>query len=203
MSAYAELCARTEAIVLGASAGGVQALSELLPALPGSAQVSVFVVLHLPRDRPSLLAEVFSHKCALTVREAQDKEPVAPGTVYFAPANYHLLIDEGPQLALSVDELVHHSRPSIDVLFESAAEIYRERLLGVILTGANEDGAAGLAAVHDAGGITVIQEPQSAQASLMVLSALRRRSPDLVLPLGEIAQLFGSLASGTGPSRIA
>ena len=201
MSAYTELCARTEAIVLGASTGGVQALSELLPALPGSAQVSVFVVLHLPRDRPSLLAELFSHKCALTVREAQDKEPVAPGTVYFAPANYHLLIDEGPQLALSVDELVHHSRPSIDVLFESAAEIYRERLLGVILTGANEDGAAGLAAVHDAGGITVIQEPQSAQASLMVLSALRRRSPDLVLPLGEIAQLFGSLAPSPAPSR--
>jgi two-component system, chemotaxis family, protein-glutamate methylesterase/glutaminase len=203
VSAYAELCARTEAIVLGASAGGVQALSELLPALPGSARVSVFVVLPLPRDRPSLLAEVFSHKCALTVREAQDKEPVAPGTVYFAPANYHLLIDEGPQLALSVDELVNHSRPSIDVLFESAAEIYRERLLGVILTGANEDGAAGLAAVHDAGGITVIQEPQSAQASLMVLSALRRRAPDLVLPLGEIAQLFGSLAPSTVPSRTA
>jgi two-component system chemotaxis response regulator CheB len=201
VSAYAELCARTEAIVLGASAGGVQALSELLPALPGSAQVSVFVVLHLPRDRPSLLAEVFSHKCALTVCEAQDKEPVAPGTIYFAPANYHLLIDEGPQLALSVDELVHHSRPSIDVLFESAAEIYRERLLGVILTGANEDGAAGLAAVHDAGGITVIQEPQSAQASLMVMSALRRRAPDLVLPLGEIAQLFESLAPGAAPSR--
>jgi two-component system chemotaxis response regulator CheB len=203
MSAYAEFCARTEAIVLGASAGGVQALSELLPALPGGAQVSVFVVLHLPRDRPSLLADVFSHRCALAVREAQDKEPVAPGTVYFAPANYHLLIDEGPQLALSVDEPVHHSRPSIDVLFESAAEIYRERLLGVILTGANEDGAAGLAAVHDAGGITVIQEPQSAQASLMVLSALRRRSPDLVLPLGGIAQLFGSLAPSAAPSRTA
>jgi two-component system, chemotaxis family, protein-glutamate methylesterase/glutaminase len=198
VSAYAELCARTEAIVLGASAGGVQALSEVLPALRGSAQVSVFVVLHLLRDRPSLLAEVFSHKCALAVREAQDKEPVAPGTVYFAPANYHLLIDEGPQLALSVDELVHHSRPSIDVLFESAAEIYRERLLGVILTGANEDCAAGLAAVHDAGGVTVIQEPKSAQSSLMVLSALQRRSPDLVLPLEEIARLFGSLgASGT------
>ena len=106
-------------------------------------------------------------------------------------------------MALSVDELVHHSRPSIDVLFESAAEIYRERLLGVILTGANEDGAAGLAAVHDAGGITVIQEPQSAQASVMVLSALRRRSPDLVLPLGEIAQLFGSLAPSPVPSRTA
>jgi two-component system, chemotaxis family, protein-glutamate methylesterase/glutaminase len=179
----------------------VQALSEVLPALPAGSRTAVFVVLHLPRDRPSLLVEVFSRKCALAVREAQDKEPVVPGTVYFAPANYHLLIDEGPQLALSADELVHHSRPSIDVLFESAAEIYRERLLGVILTGASEDGAAGLAAVHDAGGITVIQEPQSAQSSLMVLSAMQRRSPDMVLPLAEIARLFAGLAANADPIK--
>jgi two-component system, chemotaxis family, protein-glutamate methylesterase/glutaminase len=189
--------------VVGTSVGGVQALSELLPALPAGTKASVFVVLHLPRDRPSLLVEVFSPKCALAVSEAQDKEPVAPGTVYFAPPNYHLLIDRGPQLALSADELVHHSRPSIDVLFESAAEIYRDRLLGVILTGANEDGAAGLAAVHDAGGVTVIQEPRTAQSSLMVLSALRRRRPDLVLPLPKIAELFRSLTLCAAPLRTA
>jgi two-component system, chemotaxis family, protein-glutamate methylesterase/glutaminase len=193
MSPHAELCARTEAVVIGASAGGVQALCEVLPALPAGLKAAVFAVLHLPRDRPSLLVEVFSRKCALSVCEAEDKEPVAPGTVYFAPANYHLLIDPGPQLALSADELVHHSRPSIDVLFESAAEVYRDRLLGIILTGASEDGAAGLEAVHDAGGLTVIQEPQTAQSSLMVLSALQRRSPDLVLSLAQIAELFASL----------
>jgi len=203
VSAYAELCARTEAVVVGASAGGVQALSRLLPALPAGTKASLFVVLHLPRDRPSLVVEVFSRKCALAVSEAQDKEPVAPGTVYFAPPNYHLLIDRGPQLALSADEPVHHSRPSIDVLFESAAEIYRDRLLGVILTGANEDGAAGLAAVHDAGGVTVIQEPRTAQSSLMVLAALQRRSPDLVLPLPKIAELFGSLTHCAAPWRTA
>ena len=198
MSVEAERLARIEAVAIGASAGGVQALSELLPALPARARVSVFVVLHLPRDRPSLLVEVFSRKCALVVCEAEDKEPILPGTVYFAPTNYHLLIDQGPQLALSADDLVHHSRPSIDVLFESAAEIYRERLLGVILTGASEDGARGLAAVHDAGGITVIQEPQTAQSSLMVTSALRRRSPDLVLSLGGIARLFAGFAVNAG-----
>lgn len=190
MTARAALREKVDAIVIGASAGGVQALSEVLPGLPGGSKVSVFVVLHLPRDRPSLLAEVFSRKCALEVREAVDKEPVAPGTVYFAPADYHLLIDRGPQLALSADELVHHSRPSIDVLFESAAEVYRERLLGIILTGANEDGAAGLAAVHDAGGVTVIQEPQTAQSSQMVLSALELRAPDFVFSLGAIAELL-------------
>src|ERR1700761_4480588 len=166
--------ARIDGIVIGASAGGVQALSELLPALPAESKTAVFVVLHLPRDRPSLLVEVFSHKCLLTVREAQDKEPVGPGTVYFAPPNYHLLVDAGPQLSLSADDLVHHSRPSIDVLFESAVDVYGARLLGIVLTGANDDGAEGLAAIHAAGGITVIQQPDSAQAKQMVVSALIR-----------------------------
>jgi two-component system, chemotaxis family, protein-glutamate methylesterase/glutaminase len=187
--------ARIEAVVIGASAGGVQALAELLPALPARAGLAVFVVLHLPRDRPSLLVDVFSHKCAIAVSEAQDKEPVTPGTVYFAPPNYHLLIDAGPQLSLSADDLVNHSRPSIDVLFESAADVYRERLLGIILTGANEDGAAGLAAVHDAGGITAVQEPQSAQSSAMVLSALARHTPDFVLSIAEMAELLEDLST--------
>jgi two-component system chemotaxis response regulator CheB len=181
------------AVAIGASAGGVQALSELLPALSRESQAAVFVVLHLPRDRPSLLVDVFSQKCALLVREAEDKEPVTPGTVYFAPPNYHLLVDAGPQLALSADDLVNHSRPSIDVLFDSAAQVYREHLLGIILSGANEDGAEGLAAVHDAGGLTVVQEPQTAQSSAMILSALERRPADLVLDLAAIAELLQRL----------
>jgi two-component system, chemotaxis family, protein-glutamate methylesterase/glutaminase len=181
------------AVAIGASAGGVQALSELLPALSRESQAAVFVVLHLPRDRPSLLVDVFSQKCALLVREAEDKEPVTPGTVYFAPPNYHLLVDAGPQLALSADDLVNHSRPSIDVLFDSAAQVYREHLLGIILSGANEDGAEGLAAVHDAGGLTVVQEPQTAHSSAMILSALERRPADLVLDLAGIAELLQRL----------
>lgn len=191
--------AQIRAIAIGASAGGVQALSEVLPALRANAQMPVFVVLHVPRGRPSLLVEVFSRKCALAVREAEDKEPISPGTVYFAPPDYHLLVDEGPQLALSADDLVHHSRPSIDVLFESAAQVYREHLLGIILSGANEDGAAGLAAVHDAGGLTIVQEPETAQSSVMLLSALERRPHNLVLSLEQIAELLGDLGSGTEP----
>jgi two-component system, chemotaxis family, protein-glutamate methylesterase/glutaminase len=189
------------AVAIGASAGGVQALSVLLPALPAKAAVAVFIVLHLPRDRPSILAEVFSRKCLLDVREAQDKEPVIAGTVYFAPANYHLLLDHGPQLALSVDDLVHHSRPSIDVLFESAAEVYGNRLLGIILTGANEDGAQGLAAVHDAGGLTVVQTPETAQSPQMVISALKLRQPDYVLPLEEIAAMLSALPTTAAVPR--
>jgi two-component system chemotaxis response regulator CheB len=181
------------AVAIGASAGGVQALCELLPALSPESRAAVFVVLHLPRDRPSLLVDVFSHKCELPVREAEDKEPVMPGTVYFAPPNYHLLVDAGPQLALSADDLVNHSRPSIDVLFDSAAQVYREHLLGIILSGANEDGAEGLAAVHEAGGLTAVQEPQTAQSSAMILSALERRPADLVLDLAGIAELLKRL----------
>jgi two-component system chemotaxis response regulator CheB len=127
------------------------------------------------------------------VREAEDKEPVIAGTVYFAPPNYHLLVDAGPQLALSADDLVNHSRPSIDVLFDSAAQVYREHLLGIILSGANEDGAEGLAAVHDAGGLTVVQEPQTAHSSAMILSALERGPADLVLDLAGIAGLLARL----------
>ncbi len=184
---------RIDAVVIGASAGGVEALSVLLPTLPPASRAAIFIVLHLPRDRPSLLPEIFARKCPLPVREAEDKEPVRSGTVYFAPSNYHLLVDRGPQLALSADDLVYHSRPSIDVLFESAADVYGQHLLGIILTGANEDGAAGLAAVHAGGGITVVQQPQSARAPQMALSALRLRRPDLVLPLKEIAGLLSTL----------
>jgi two-component system chemotaxis response regulator CheB len=184
-----------DGIVIGTSAGGVEALSGLLPALPAGLRAALFVVIHLPRERPSLLVDIFAPKCALAVREAEDKEPVLPGTVYFAPPDYHLLIDNGPALALSTDDLVHFSRPSIDVLFESAADIYGDRLLGIILTGANQDGASGLHAVHRAGGITVVQEPDEAQAPYMVEAALRRTEADYVLPLDGIARLLGSIDS--------
>lgn len=190
------LAGRIDAVVIGASAGGIEALTVLLPALLPGLRPPIFIVLHLPRDTPSVLVEIFTRKCAVPVREAEDKEAVAAGTVYFAPNNYHLLVDDGPQLSLSADDPVHHSRPSIDVLFESAADTYGERLLGIILSGANEDGARGLAAVHDAGGITVVQCPQTARAPHMVLSALKLRPADQVLPLDEIAGMLTTLDSG-------
>ena len=181
---------RIDAIVIGASAGGIGVLSTLLPALPASLQTPVFIVLHLPRDRQSVLSEIFARKCALPVQEAEDKQSIAAGTIYFAPNNYHLLIDEGPQLALSADEPVHHSRPSIDVLFESAAEYYGSRLLGIILTGANEDGARGLAMIHDSGGLTIVQKPDTAISPLMVEAALKLRPADWILAPEEIAEML-------------
>jgi two-component system chemotaxis response regulator CheB len=186
-------CDRYDGVVVGASAGGVEALTTLLPALPRHCLASVFVVIHLPRERPSLLVEIFEPRCALPVREAQDKEPVAAGTVYFAPPDYHLLVDAGPQLALSTDDLVHFSRPSVDVLFESAADVYGERLLGVVLTGASADGADGLAAVDRAGGGVVVQRPDTARSPIMAAAALQRTPTALALSLPEIADLFRGL----------
>jgi two-component system, chemotaxis family, protein-glutamate methylesterase/glutaminase len=184
---------RIDAIAIGASAGGVEALSVLLPALRAASKVSVFIVVHLPRDRPSMLTEVFAPKCALAVFEAEDKLPIEAGTVCFAPPDYHLLIDTGPQFALSADELVNFSRPSIDVLFESAAEAYGHRLLGIVLSGANSDGAAGLAAIASAGGTTIAQDPAEARCASMPEAAIRLRQPDHVLPLDAIAELLRTL----------
>ena len=184
---------RVDAVVIGASAGGVEALSVLLPALPGRMDAAVFVVLHLPRDRRSLLVNIFAPKCAVMVVEAQDKEPVARGTVYFAPPDYHLLLDDGPQLALSVDEPVHYSRPSIDVLFQSATDVYRDRVLGILLTGGNQDGAAGLDTVRRTGGVTVAQDPLEAQVALMPESAIELGAAEFVLTLADIAALLRTL----------
>jgi two-component system, chemotaxis family, protein-glutamate methylesterase/glutaminase len=188
------------AVVIGASAGGVEALGALLPAFHRDAGVAVFVVVHLPRERPSRLTEIFAPKCSLTVVEADDKEPISPGTIYFAPPDYHLLIDIGPQIALSSDEPVHYSRPSIDVLFESAADIYRQRLLGIVLTGANDDGAAGLAAVARAGGQTLVQDPQTASATAMPLAALKAVPGSPALDLRSLAESVRGIESGKFPT---
>ena len=184
---------RIDAIVIGASAGGIEVLSTLLPALPVTLRAAVFVVLHQPPDRPSLLTEIFRRKCALPVREAEDKDAIEPGTIYFAPPNYHLLIEQGPRIALSIDDLVQFSRPSIDVLFQSAADVYRQRLLAILLTGWNEDGAAGMLAVQATRGITIVQDPHSAEAPVMPMAAIRLRAPAFVLHPQAIADLLRSL----------
>jgi two-component system chemotaxis response regulator CheB len=188
-----------EAVVIGASAGGVEALTVLLPALRGATRASIFVVLHLPRTRPSLLVDVFGARCALPVREAEDKEPVEPGTVYFAPPDYHLLLDRGPRLILSADDPVQFSRPSIDVLFESAAELYRERLLAIILSGASDDGTSGVVAVKRGGGVTVAQSPETAKASIMPGAAVNSGAIDHVFSLERIASLLQGLEIGNAP----
>jgi two-component system chemotaxis response regulator CheB len=172
-----------DAIVIGASAGGVAALRDVLGGLPADLPVPVLVVLHLPRDRPSTVAELLDGGCALPVREARDKQPLLPGTVTFAPPDYHLLVEDRDSLALSTDAPVLFSRPAIDPLFESASETFGDRLLALLLTGASSDGSEGVAAVRSRGGTAWVQRPDDAVASLMPSSALAHAGADAVLTL--------------------
>ncbi len=175
------------AVVIGASAGALDALSILLPALPATFRLPVIVVVHIPADARSRLADIFRAKCAVDVREAEDKEPLAPGTVFFAPPDYHLLVEMNERLSLSTDEPVLYSRPSIDVLFESAADVYGASLIGIMLSGANEDGARGLSAIVEAGGAAIIQNPDEAFASTMPRAAMAACPSARVLSLDAIA----------------
>ncbi len=175
-----------EAIVIGASAGAVQALSQILPRLPASYPLPVLVVVHVPAD-PSGLVALFASKCAIRVREPEDKEPIEGACVYFAPPGYHMLVEDGHTIALSLDEPVLYSRPSIDVLFQSAADSYGQGLIGVVLTGANEDGAAGATAILNAGGTVLVEDPDHAFADTMPRAALARCPSALTLSLDAIA----------------
>lgn len=185
------------AVVVGTSAGGVEALKQLLPALPPDLAVPVVIVQHIPNGTPSLLVEVFAPLCRVAVHDVDDKSELAPG-VWFAPPGYHVLVDGPRQLSLSVEEPVNWSRPSIDVLFESAAQVFGARLMAVLLTGASADGAAGLAAVARAGGTTVVQDPATATFDTMPRAAVARLVPDHVEDLAAIAARFGALAGAAG-----
>lgn len=181
---------RIEAVVIGASAGGVDALVELLPALPKDFGPATVCILHVPADRESRLAELFAARLALPVVEAMDKQPVEPGTVYFAGAGYHLSIEEDRVFSLSCEPPVHYARPAIDVLMESAADAYGPALAAILLTGANIDGAAGMQKIRQRGGLTVVQDPREAQAATMPREAIRRCDAHLVLPLAAIRELL-------------
>jgi two-component system, chemotaxis family, protein-glutamate methylesterase/glutaminase len=179
--------AAARAIVVGASAGALDALSAILPRLPASFGLPVIVVVHVPPDKQSLLAELFRAKCSVNVKEAEDKEPIMPGTIYFAPPDYHVLVETNGILSLSSEEPAMFSRPSIDVLFESAADSYGSGLIAIVLTGANSDGALGAKAVMDAGGRTIVQDPEEAFAAAMPLAAIAMNPGATIMPVANIA----------------
>ncbi|MCG6541011.1 chemotaxis protein CheB [Pseudomonas sp. KSR10] len=187
------LVRRIDAVVIGASAGGLAALSMLVEGLTSDLRQPLLMVQHVPPSGPTQLAEIFRRKTALRVKEADDKEVVRGGTLYFAAPGYHLLVEADLSLSLSQDDAVHFSRPSIDVLFESAADAWGDRVAGILLTGANEDGAAGLEAIRRSGGVTIVQDPEEAEVPTMPLSALQRFAPDYILPLRDIHNLLREL----------
>lgn len=177
---------QVEAVVIGASAGGVEAVTAILETLPARFAAAVIIVQHLPADRPTTLPQLFGKRARLPVKEAEDKEIILGGVVYIAPPGYHLLVEPDKRFALSLDEAEHFSRPSIDLLFESAAYAYREKLLGIVLTGANEDGAAGLRTVRALGGLAWVQDPDDASVRIMPAAAIAEAGADKICSLTEI-----------------
>jgi two-component system chemotaxis response regulator CheB len=184
---------RPSLVVVGGSAGAVEVLQRLTSRLTTSFRPALAVVLHMPPGARGLLHELLSAPSRPPMKVAEDKEPIVPGSIYFATPGYHLLVESEGTFALSLDELVHFSRPSIDVLFESAAEAYGDRVLGVILSGANSDGAAGLRAIADAGGMTVVQNPTASEVPTMPQSALKACQSSLVADSAAIAELLAAL----------
>ncbi|MBC5784417.1 chemotaxis protein CheB [Ramlibacter sp. USB13] len=183
-----------EAVAIGASAGGIDALFTLLDDLQPPMAAPIIIVLHLPEDHESRLVQVFAQRTRVPVHEAQPGAPAAPGAVYFAPPGYHLLVETDRTFALSCDPPVLFSRPSIDVMMESCAETYGPGLLGMVLTGANEDGAAGLATIKARGGLTAVQDPAEALHATMPNAAIAAADPDFVLPLAGLHRLLHTVA---------
>lgn len=182
-------------VVMGASAGALEALSALLPPLPASYPLPVVIVVHIPPTRESQLASLFEAKCQMRVVEAEDQEPLTAGTIYFAPPDYHLLVESPTRLALSNEEAVQYSRPSIDVLFESAADVFGRQVTAIVLSGANNDGAAGLRAIVAAKGQAIVVRPEEAYSAAMPQAAIKANPECRVLSLEEIREQLTELGT--------
>jgi two-component system chemotaxis response regulator CheB len=189
---------RYAAVVIGVSTGGVEALKVLLPALPAAFPLPIAIVQHRDRRSDGFLADYLNAMTGIRVSEAEDKEPFCAAHAYLAPAGYHLLIESDRSLSLTVDERVNYSCPSIDVLFESAANVFARSLIGVVLTGANADGAQGLKTIKARGGLAVVQDPHTAAAMSMPRAALDATHVDHVVPLERIAPLLTQISTLNG-----
>ncbi len=182
-----------ELIVIGTSWGGLQAIEILLSGLPKDFPLAIAIAQHRQRNAGDLLCDLLQRHSVLPVLEVEDKVAIAPGYVYLAPADYHLLVEPG-NFALSIEAPVLYSRPSIDLLFESAADAYTDRAIGVILTGANKDGSQGLATLKRRGGLAIVQEPSEAESSSMPTAAIAATQVDYILPLTKISSCLINLA---------
>ncbi|MBD2242772.1 chemotaxis protein CheB [Nostoc sp. FACHB-888] len=175
-----------EIVVIGTSLGGLSALKILLGNLPADFLVPIAIVQHRHKESNNTLQELLQEYTSLPIREVEDKDEILPGHIYLAPADYHLLVEPG-HFALSTDEPVSYARPSIDVLFESAADVYSQQVIGVILTGANQDGMQGLKKIKSLGGLTIVQEPATAESEVMPEAAISAVAVDWILTLSNIA----------------
>lgn len=184
---------KCEAVIIGGSAGSIEVLLKIAPALLPTLPFPIFIVLHRKYAIESSLRDLIAHKTALPVKDIEDKDPVYSGTIYIAPADYHLLIEMDHQFSLDNSEKINFSRPSLDVAFESASEVYGSGLVGVLLSGANSDGTEGFRSIRSAGGITVAQSPDSCPVPYMPQSAIDKAVVDRVLPILGIADYINSV----------
>ena len=182
------------AIVIGGSAGSFPIVTKLLGALPKTYKLPIVLALHRLKHVPGGFAEALSYKSALPVEEPKDKQKMRGGTAYLAPANYHLMVEQvGHSFALSTEEMVKFSRPSIDVLFETAAYNYRQHLVGILLSGANTDGVAGLKRIKDRGGLTIVQNPEECAIKTMTEGAIKADAVQKVMSTAEISQFLNAM----------
>ncbi len=184
---------RYDAVAIGVSAGGLNALRTILPELPADFPAAVIICQHLNPQSDDFIARYLDDITAIHVKEAEEKEPILPGVAYLAPPNYHLLVEEDRSFSLSCEARVCFARPSIDVLFETAAEAYGNRLIGLVLTGANNDGSNGLQQIIRAGGLGIVQDPATAEARQMPQAAIELVKPELIYPLETIALVLDRL----------
>lgn len=184
------------AIVVGTSAGGLHALTFLLNQLPPDFPIPIVVVQHRSKDQRDLFEEVLQSKCKIKIKQAEEKEKIMGGYVYTAPPDYHLLVETDMTFSLSSDELVLYSRPSINVLFESAAIVYRDSLAGIILTGANNDGASGISMIKKYGGLTIAQSPAEAQFPVMPDASIKTKNIQHIWTLAEIKKFLLRISNG-------
>lgn len=175
-----------ELIAIGTSLGGLSALKFVLRSLPAGFRPAIAIVQHRHKESDTTLSDFLQQFTSLPIRDVEDKDKILPGHVYMAPADYHLLV-EVDYFSLSTDDPVSYARPSIDVLFETAAESFRDRLIGILLTGANHDGVYGLSQVKARGGLTIVQEPITAESPVLPQAAIASVAVDRILPLSHIA----------------
>ncbi len=181
---------RYEAIVIGVSSGGMNALSSLFSALPGNFSIPIIILQHIGARSNNQWIKLLNKKTAVIIKEAEEKEKIENGNAYVSPPNYHLLIERDKTFSFTIDERVNYARPSIDVLFESAAEAYKTKLIGIILTGSNNDGARGMKRIKECGGLIIAQDPETAESSYMPASGIAAVKMDYILPLQGISELL-------------
>lgn len=190
-----KLISGCKVLIIGGSAGSLEVLMRIFPKLAPISSFAIVIVLHRKNTEDSLLEELFALKTQIPVKEVEDKVKLKPGFIYIAPSDYHLLFEKNNLLSLDISEKINYSRPSIDVSFESAAEVYGSSLVGILLSGANSDGTQGLIAIKNAGGTVIVQNPENAGMPFMPQNAISNTTPDWILNENEVLQLISTINS--------